>query len=157
MVERPKIRAACAADLPEMVRIQRESLADAYGGFLDPEALGPWIRGRVIEQYVADKWPQTIVAEMLGEIVGIATLEGALVDLLWVRRDRRGQGVGSWLMDWAEGRIAGSHAVAELECFVPNVRAMRFYVRRGYEIVRRYLDPLAGVEKAVLRKPLAGP
>ncbi len=155
-MERPKIRAACADDIPEMVGIQKESLADTYGHFLDADALEPWVHGEIIELYVAEKWPQTLVAESLGEVVGMATLEGALVDLLWVRADRRNQGIGGFLMDWAERHIAVRHEAAELECFVPNEGATRFYARRGYRSVRRYLDPLAGVEKAVLRKRLVG-
>jgi GNAT superfamily N-acetyltransferase len=153
-MERPKVRAACADDVPEMVRIQKESLADTYGHFLDADSLEPWLHGEIIEQYVAEKWPQSFVAESLGEVVGMATLEGALVDLLWVRGDRRSQGIGGFLMDWAERRIAAGHEAVELECFVPNDGALRFYSRRGYQSVRRYLDPLAGVEKAVLRKQL---
>jgi GNAT superfamily N-acetyltransferase len=155
-MERPKIRKASADDIPELVRIQKESLADTYGHFLDADSLEPWLHGEIIEQYVAEKWPQTFVAECLGEVVGMATLEGAVVDLLWVRGDRRNQGIGGFLMDWAERRIAARHEAAELECFVPNEGASRFYARRGYRNVRRYLDPLAGVEKAVLRKRLVG-
>jgi ribosomal protein S18 acetylase RimI-like enzyme len=155
-MERPKIRKASADDIPELVRIQKESLADTYGHFLDADSLEPWLHGEIIEQYVAEKWPQTFVAEFLGEVVGMATLEGAVVDLLWVRGDRRNQGIGGFLMDWGERRIAARHEAAELECFVPNEGASRFYARRGYRTVRRYLDPLAGVEKAVLRKPLVG-
>ena len=73
-MELPKIRAACADDIPEMVRIQKESLADTYGHFLDADSLEPWLHGEIIEQYVAEKWPQTLVAESLGEVVGIATI-----------------------------------------------------------------------------------
>jgi GNAT superfamily N-acetyltransferase len=156
-MERPKIRKASADDISEMVRIQKESLADTYGHFLDADSLEPWLHGEIIEQYVAEKWTQTFVAESLGEVVGMATLEGAIVDLLWVRRDRRSQGIGGFLMDWAERRVASTREVVELECFVPNDGALRFYARRGYRIVRRYLDPLAGVEKAVLRKQLRRP
>jgi GNAT superfamily N-acetyltransferase len=153
-MDRPKIRAACADDIPELVRIQKESLADTYGHFLDADSLELWLHGDIIETYVAEKWPRSFVAELLGEVVGMATLEGALVDLLWVRQNRRNAGFGGFLMDWAERRIAADHEAAELECFVPNVGALRFYDGRGYRIVRRYLDPLAGVEKAVLRKQL---
>jgi GNAT superfamily N-acetyltransferase len=154
-MERPKIRKACADDISEMVRIQKESLADTYGHFLDADSLEPWLHGEIIEQYVAEKWPRTFVAESHGEVVGMTTLEGAVVDLLWVRGDRRSQGIGGSLMDCAERRIAAEHVAVELECFVPNDDALRFYARRGYRIVRRYLDPVAGVEKAVLRKRLA--
>ena len=154
-MERPKIRAARADDVPEMVRIQKDSLADTYGRFLDEEALEPWVQGEIVETYVAEAWPRSTVAEMLGEVVGLATIEGVRVDLLWVRADRRRQGVGGCLMDQAERQVGVRHAAVELECFVPNRDALRFYARRGYRAVRRYLEPLAGVEKAVLRKPLA--
>lgn len=145
------IRAARESDLSEIVRIQKHSLPLAYG-FLDADALDPWLNGDLIERYVDEKWRQMIVAELSDGLVGFAALEGPLIDLLWVRDERRGQGIGSALMDWIEPRIATEHEMAELECFEPNHSAMRFYAKRGYQSTRRYLEPLAGVNKAVLRK-----
>jgi GNAT superfamily N-acetyltransferase len=134
-----RIRTAREEDIGDMVRLQRESLPDTYGPFLADESLGPWIEDDGVERYV-------------GEILGFASIAGALIDLLWVRADVRSQGIGSRLMDHAEPRIASRHPAAELECFEPNTRALRFYEQRGYDVTRRYLDPSAGVAKVVMRK-----
>ena len=147
-----RIRAARREDVGDMVRIQRESLPDTYGRFLEEEALEPWIDGDLVDRYVASEWQNMIVAESQGEILGFAAIAGALIDLLWVRADVRGRGIGTRLMDHAEPRIASRHATAELECFEPNTRALRFYERRGYGVARRYVEPLAGVAKVVMRK-----
>jgi len=147
-----RIRTAREEDIGDMVRLQRESLPDTYGPFLADESLEPWIEDDGVERYVASAWPNMLLAESECEILGFASIAGALIDLLWVRADVRSQGIGSRLMDHAEPRIASGHPAAELECFEPNTRALRFYEQRGYDVTRRYLDPSAGVAKVVMRK-----
>jgi GNAT superfamily N-acetyltransferase len=103
-----RIRTAREEDIGDMVRLQRESLPDTYGPFLADESLGPWIEDDGVERYVASAWPNMLLAESECEILGFASIAGALIDLLWVRADVRSQGIGSRLMDHAEPRSLGT-------------------------------------------------
>jgi ribosomal protein S18 acetylase RimI-like enzyme len=71
-----------------------------------------------------------------------------------VRLERRGEGLGTQMMDEFEARIAKEHETARLECFEPNTPAIDFYRRRGYTIERTYFVEDAGVNTAVMTKRL---
>ncbi len=78
-------------------------------------------------------------------------LQGTLLDLIWVTPARRSQGVGSALMD--DGGAGGE---LTLEVWSANRRAVAFYQRRGFEVVRTFPDPETSLDKLALRKELAG-
>lgn len=88
--------------------------------------------------------------------MGVAAVDGNLIDLLWVRKDVRGEGVGGVLMDRIEAKLTSGNEFAEVECFEPNKRTVQFYEARGYGVVRRYQDEASGVGKVVMRKELGG-
>lgn len=69
-----------------------------------------------------------------------------LVRHVWVRPDRRGEGIGSDLLEAAERRLAELGAdVATLEVLVENDAARAFYRRLGYRPHRHELaKPLDG-------------
>jgi [ribosomal protein S18]-alanine N-acetyltransferase len=74
-----------------------------------------------------------------------------------VRASARRSGVGSLLLETAEGRLraSGSEAVG-LETAVDNVGALSFYKRHGYSVTRtwpRYYSN--GVDALVMRKKFA--
>jgi len=151
------LRAATAGDRPAIVDLCKRSLVATYGGFMDPEKMRPWVEGREVETYVDQTWPHMTVAVRGETVVGVVALDREVIDLVWVRDELRGQGIGAHLMDAAERALAAGHDEAELECFAPNVGGLRFYRARGYREVRRYWEQASGVDKVVLRKPLARP
>lgn len=153
-MEAAKLRAACAEDVPALVRLTRRALVEIHAGAIDAESLTASVHDGVVERRVRTSWPETLVAEMLGEPVGLATLAGGRIELLWVRHDLRRLGIGAGLMDLAEAQLAGSRRFSELECLASNEAALRFYARRGYRTLKSALEPVAGVEKRVLRKAL---
>ena len=69
-----------------------------------------------------------VVAERDGVVVGMHHVEGAYLHAIHVAADRLGQGVGSRLMDDAEGRGA-----ARLDVRSFNSRARAFYAGRGWQ------------------------
>lgn len=151
-----RLRPATAADRPAIVQLCKSSLATTYGAFMDPELLRPWVEGREVEHYVERMWSHMIVAAQDDAVLGVVALDGAVIDLVWVRDDLRGQGIGSTLMNQAERTLATGHDEAELECFAPNRASLGFYEARGYTAVRRYYEAASGLDKIVMRKPLAG-
>ena len=87
-------------------------------------------------------------------MLGVVALDDHVIDLLWIRADRRGLGIGSRLMERAESILATDHDVAELECFAPNHASIAFYEARGYVAVRTYFEAASGVDKVVMTKRL---
>jgi ribosomal protein S18 acetylase RimI-like enzyme len=154
-----RLRWATAADQPAIVDICKTSITTTYGAFMDPERMRPWVEGREVEDYVARMWSQMTVAEGAEglddeQVLGVVAIDGRVVDLLWIRADLRGQGIGSALMDQAESLLAEDHDVAELECFAPNDASIAFYEARGYAAVRTYHEVASGVDKVVMTKHL---
>ena len=89
------------------------------------------------------------------QLLGVVALDGHVIDLLWIRADLRGRGIGSALMEQAESTLAADHDVAELECFAPNRASIAFYEARGYTTVRTYYEAASGVDRVVMTKPLS--
>ena len=71
-----------------------------------------------------------------------------VVDNLYVLPDRRGEGVGSALLDYAEDRLrdAGADALA-VEALWDNEAARRLYERRGYAPHRVTMEKPVGGER----------
>jgi ribosomal protein S18 acetylase RimI-like enzyme len=72
----------------------------------------------------------------------------------------QGQSVAAALMDWALARMrARGGEDAYLGVWQGNDRALRFYRRRGFEIVGEYMFPPIGPNpdpEFIMRKRLAG-
>ena len=148
-------RPARESDIPQILKLFKDSLPQSYGGFIDMTSDDPWLHGTAADEYVARTLPDMTVAEdVQGTVVAFGVLQGNFVDLLWVRLERRGEGLGTQMMDEFEARIAEEHETARLECFEPNTPAIEFYRRRGYSIERTYFVEDAGVNTAVMTKKL---
>ena len=154
--ERLALRAATEADQPAIVDICKTSITKTYGTFMNPERMRPWVDGQEVEAYVARMWPRMTVAVAVddGQLLGVVALDGHVIDLVWIRADLRGRGIGSVLMEQAESTLAADHDVAELECFAPNHSSIGFYEARGYTTVRTYYEAASGVDRVVMTKPL---
>ena len=153
-VDRLGLRPATEADQPAITDICKTSITTTYGVFMHPKRMRPWVEGREVEEYVARMWPHMTVAVDDQQVLGVVALDGHVIDLLWIRADLRGRGIGSLLMDRAESILAAHHDVAELECFAPNHRSRAFYEARGYTAVRTYYEGASGVDKVVITKAL---
>ena len=150
-----ELRPAVAGDQSAIVELCKHSLVTTYAGFMKLEKMHSWIEGSEVEDYVARMWPHmTLAIDEDRAVSGVVAIDDQVIDFVWVRDDRRGEGIGSRLMDRAERVLSARYAEAELECFTPNVASLAFYQSRGYREVRRYYERSSGVERIVLRKPL---
>ncbi len=148
-------RPARESDIPQILKLFKDSLPQSYGSFIDMACDNPWLHGTAADEYVARTLPDMTVAEdAQGTVVAFGVRQGNFIDILWVRLERRGEGLGTQMMDEFEARIAEEHETARLECFEPNTPAIEFYRRRGYTIERTYFVEDAGVNTAVMTKNL---
>jgi GNAT superfamily N-acetyltransferase len=85
-----------------------------------------WMRDTVFPHHSV--W----LAEQDGEIVGLATRDGAWLANLYVKPDRAGRGIGSALLAKVLAESAVVTPVLRLHAFARNAGARRFYERHGF-------------------------
>lgn len=56
---------------------------------------------------------------------------------LYVALEFQGHGIGAGLLDLVRCRAASARLPVELSVLAPNTRALAFYRREGFEVVRR--------------------
>ena len=106
------------------VRATHDFLADA-----DVEALRPL----VAEELASDAFDWSVV-EVDGVVIGFLGFANDAIEALFIDPDRRGQGAGTVLVDYAQRLARGALAVDVNE---QNEAARRFYERRGFVVVGR--------------------
>src|SRR6188768_1633044 len=123
------IRLARPEDVNAIAAVHRSSMRAAMPYLPDlhtPEEDRAWVADVVLPRQ--EVW----IAEMAGSVVGVASLDGAMVTQLYILPEKQGLGVGSALLARAkERRPAG----LELYAFQRNLRARGFYERRGFVAV----------------------
>jgi ribosomal protein S18 acetylase RimI-like enzyme len=73
------------------------------------------------------------------EIVGVILTRDQWLSDLWVRRDRRGQGIGGRLLAHGEREIRDrGHDTLSLRVVQSNTRAVDFYQRHGWKVQREF-------------------
>jgi ribosomal-protein-alanine N-acetyltransferase len=122
----------------------------------------PWVTLRVSREgalvALSDPAREVHVIRDAARIAGfvILDLRGLLrgyVQILCVRPDRRGQGLGSALLQWAEDRIFRGSPNVFLCVSSFNDGARRLYGRLGYEEVGKFREfVIAGEDELLLRK-----
>jgi GNAT superfamily N-acetyltransferase len=130
-----ELRAASIADVEACLDVQRRSAITGYAHIF-PQAEYPFpvdiVRGEWIERLASDA--QVIVAAAADGLVGTITAAPPRLEALFVVPEQWGTGVADELHDEALSRIAASGAAfATLEVMADNLRARRFYERRGWQ------------------------
>jgi ribosomal protein S18 acetylase RimI-like enzyme len=108
----------------------------------DSQAMAFAVRGRKVAKKLDDLLPLSLVAEVDGEVVGFLAFHGMKLHGLYVRSSRRGEGIGSALLDRVEGQIreSGKYGV-QLDVEARNKRARQLYASRSYLEVTRSGEP----------------
>ncbi len=145
-----RIRLAASMDREAIVRIWHRGWHDAHGALV-PSSILVYRVPKHFSLWLEDSFDETFVAEDDGRIVGFYALDGVELSKLYVESESRGSGVARTLLSHAEGILA-SRGVgeAELFCTVGNLRAQRFYERRGWRLAKTFDDalwcPAPGIE-----------
>jgi putative acetyltransferase len=134
------LRAYAAADEDAAIALWRRTWQQAYPQ-LDFAARVDWWRERWRTELVPKA--EIVVAERDGELVGFVTVEGATgyLDQIVVAPECWGNGVAESLLDAAKQR---SPRGLDLHVNTDNARAIRFYVRHGFEIAGAGHNPRSG-------------
>ena len=89
------------------------------------------------------------VAENAGRIVGYASADGEFLNNLYVLPEHQGRGIGTALL---AAVMQHSRDDVKLWTFEPNEAAIRFYVRHGFQTLRR-TDGHTNEETRMMQKP----
>ena len=150
-----ELRKATKEDIPNLVKLCKETVVEVYGQILPWEKLEPWAEGDMAEGVVNKQWQNMIVAEKAGEILGVVAESDDKIDLLWVHPAHHRKGIGSALLDVVETELwKAGYEAGTLECFSDNDRAMGFYRAKGWEFFCEEMDEEAGALKTVMTKAL---
>lgn len=129
------IRLARSSDAGDIKALLDRSWRTHWAPHLDLGALARYESARPVETYVDACVERFRVAERGGVVVGMYHLEDGHLHAIHVDSWAIGSGVGSALMDEAEG--AGA---LRLEVRAFNVKARDFYLRRGWMEMDEYED-----------------
>jgi putative acetyltransferase len=142
-----KIRAYREGDAPILACLFFETVRAVNLKDYSPEQVRAWAP----EVPDAEAWHErmsgrcTLVAEWGGEVVGFAELEeGGHLDMLYVRADAVGRGVGTRLLATIEeeARRRGMRCIFT----EASITARPVFERRGYRVVREQRVVVRGVE-----------
>jgi len=86
--------------------------------------------------------------EATGRIAGFVSCIGNFIAALFVDPDRQGTGIGKRLLEHARTRYGS----LRLNVYTENRKAIRFYIRQGFRIVRRQNDPDTGHEELCMQR-----
>lgn len=147
------IRPCTPADLPAVLALFYDAVHTACAPHYTPAQLSAWAPAEPDTPRWADKLRQEIFlkAEEDGVLLGFGALEGDYLDLLYVRPDWQGRGVGTVLCDFLERGCTG-----ELLTVHASRAARPFFEHRGYRLVRAQQVELRGetLENFVMEKEL---
>lgn len=86
------------------------------------------------------------VSENDTEILGFIGLQDTYIAGLFVRKNMRGHGIGSKLLN----RVKKYHSSLALSVYKKNKRAVAFYQRQGFEVIEKKIDKNVSEEEYVM-------
>lgn len=156
----PGLRPFLPADAPTLAALFRASVEELTAEDYDADQREAWASAADDEAAFAARLAGalTIVALVGGEIAGFASLEGnKIFDMLYVRPDLAGQGVGGALADAIE-KLATARGTEKLTIEAAD-SARDFFAARGYVARSRNTVTIAGewLGNTTMTKELAAP
>ena len=154
------IRSYEAGDTPALARLFYETVNTVNRGDYSPERLQAWAS----EVLDSEAWHArmsgwcTLVAEKDGEAVGFAELEGdGHLDMLYLRKDAVGRGVGSRLYLAVE-QVARKQGLGRIFTEA-SITARPFFERQGFRVVgeQAVVRQGARLTNFAMEKPLRRP
>tara|TARA_R110000796_G_scaffold63557_6_gene147208 strand:- start:116 stop:592 length:477 start_codon:yes stop_codon:yes gene_type:complete len=136
-----QLRLALPTDSAALVAILHDTFDSTWRPQITPAAVAAYRQGSRPAAYVAVRGHIFQVATRAGAVVGFVDWQDDFVHALHVHSAHARSGVGTALMDRAEGEIAcEGFPAARLETDTFNTRSQAFYAARGYVETGRYPD-----------------
>lgn len=133
-----RVRDAKSRDVRVLLDIFRRTVPGVYYGIV-PES---HIAKRIQEAEIALRgaWPIALVLEEGGLVGGVSLVrDGSHISMLWLDEPFQGRGLGQMLFAEVERRVArAGHDRMTLEVYKDNKRAVHFYEKNGWRIVKQY-------------------
>ncbi|MDE6205677.1 MAG: GNAT family N-acetyltransferase [Duncaniella sp.] len=122
------IRNCRESDYPELVGVWERSVRASHDFLTETDI--EEIKSKLAAEYF--QCVKLVCVEDEGRIVGFTGMADGKIEMLFVDAERRGEGIGGVLMDYAIGRGATSVDVNE-----QNRAALGFYESRGFRVSGR--------------------
>lgn len=129
------IRKASTEDLDKIVAIWLATNLEAHE-FIEAS----YWQDQLLHVAQAIDAAEVYVAEDFGFIQGFIGLQASYVAGLFVAQEFQGQGVGSQLLSFAKEK----RSPLSLSVFEKNEKAITFYEKQGFQVVKRDMDPATG-------------
>lgn len=127
------LRAATAADAPDVAVIWHLGWQDGHRGFV-PDELADARTEASFHQRAGERVGETTVATIGDAVAGFIMVVDDEAEQVYVSREHRGGGVAATLITEAERQIGSAgHDRAWLAVVAGNARARAFYARSGWK------------------------
>lgn len=143
-MENLTLRKAKEQEAAFLQKFARSAIDRNYRAFLGGEAVDFFIGSGASDQYIAESIGDTTLAVLRDEVVGMCVCKDDLIDLVMVRNDRQGQGIGSAFIDMVSKGLLERYPSIRLECFEKNIKANHFYVKNGWTVEKSLFDEELG-------------
>lgn len=154
MIGTTQIRPGRSADAEVLIALSRRTIAASYRSFLGDAAVDGYINGGAVDEYVSQNVDRSWVIMLDGQIVGYSVAKDDTIDLMMIDHPFHRRGLGTELLQHAEGILFQNYEQLTLESFTDNMPANRFYRKHGWNEIDRYHDDESGVDKIVFRKTI---
>lgn len=134
------LRKAEEEEITFLQEFARSVIDRSYRAFLGDEAVDFFIGSGASDQYIAESIGDTTLAVLGDEVVGMCVCKDDLIDLIMVRNDRQGQGIGSAFIDMVSKGLLERYPSIRVECFEKNTKANRFYVKNGWTMEKSLFE-----------------
>ncbi len=141
-----RITPAGEKDYDELTRLWEGSVRATHGFVSEDDLLE--IKAQMPDRYLPSA-ELYCLRELDGRIAAFAGVDGRRLDMLFVRADMLGRGLGSYLLDYAI-RLG----VREADVNEQNGAALKFYMSRGFAVVSRDQSDSAGRPYPILHLAL---
>lgn len=135
------IRTYNPKDLDTLMTIWLEENLDAHD-FVDPD----YWKGNFDQVKKELPNAKLYIDEENGEIAGFVGLQDDYIAGIFVKRNYRGHGIGSKLIDFLKQK----HNRLRLSVYKENQAAFNFYERRGFKLIKTDIDQETGADDCLM-------
>jgi ribosomal protein S18 acetylase RimI-like enzyme len=127
------IRPATEADIQALQALLRNSWLTTWAPHLQPATVARFHESDDAGAYASTCWRDFHVADDAGALRGMFHVDGYHLNAIHLDPNYKRLGIGSFLMDEVERRIAELHREVSLEVLVFNAGAIAFYERHRWK------------------------